>query len=116
MGYLAAFGFSLGPVVWVLIAEIFPNRLRSYAVAIATFTLWGANFVVSLSFPCLLSSLKGYSFVIYGSMCLLCLLFVWKYLQETKGKSLEQIETEFRGTRAARAELEPAPAILLSEG
>jgi sugar porter (SP) family MFS transporter len=95
MGYLAAFGFSLGPVVWVLISELFPNRLRSYAVAIATFMLWGANFVVSFTFPYLLNHLKGYSFVVYGSMCLLCLIFVWKYLEETKGKSLEQIETEF---------------------
>ncbi|HEX3717252.1 MAG TPA: sugar porter family MFS transporter [Verrucomicrobiae bacterium] len=95
MGYLAAFGFSLGPVVWVLIAEIFPNRLRSYAVAIATFALWGANFVVSLTFPYLLKSLKGYSFVIYGSMCVLCLLFVLKYLEETKGKTLEEIEMGF---------------------
>jgi sugar porter (SP) family MFS transporter len=92
MAYLAAFGFSLGPVVWVLIAEIFPNRLRSYAVAVATFALWGANFVVSLTFPYLLNNLKGYSFVIYGSMCLLCLIFVLKYLQETKGKTLEEIE------------------------
>lgn len=116
MGYLAAFGFSLGPVVWVLIAEIFPNRLRSYAVAIATFMLWGANFLVSLSFPYLLSRLKGYSFVIYGSMCLLCLLFVWKYLQETKGKSLEQIERDFAGHGPRDAKAEPAPAIVLSEG
>lgn len=94
MGYLAAFGFSLGPVVFVLISEIFPNRLRSYAVAIATFTLWGANFVVSLTFPWLLNHLKGWSFVIYGSMCLLCLLFVLKYLEETKGKTLEEIEMD----------------------
>ncbi len=97
MGYLAAFGFSLGPVVWVLISELFPNRVRSYAVAIATFMLWGANFVVSFTFPYLLNHLKGYSFALYGSMCLLCLAFVWKYLEETKGKSLEQIETEFLG-------------------
>jgi sugar porter (SP) family MFS transporter len=110
MGYLAAFGFSLGPVVWVLIAEIFPNRLRSYAVAIATFTLWGANFLVSLSFPFLLGRLKGYSFVIYGSMCLLCLLFVWKYLEETKGKSLEQIERDFVGRGRRGATPEPAQA------
>jgi sugar porter (SP) family MFS transporter len=95
MGYLAAFGFSLGPVVWVLISEIFPNRLRSYAVAIATFTLWGANFIVSLTFPYLLENLKGYSFVIYGAMCILCLLFVLKYLEETKGKTLEEIEMDF---------------------
>jgi MFS family permease len=97
MGYLAAFGFSLGPVVWVLIAELFPNRVRSYAVAIATFILWGANFVVSFTFPYLLNHLKGYSFVVYGSMCLLCLAFVLKYLEETKGKSLEQIEADFLG-------------------
>ncbi len=97
MGYLAAFGFSLGPVVWVLLAEIFPNRVRSWAVAIATFSLWAANFLVSLSFPYLLKNLQGYSFVIYGSMCVLCLLFVLKYLKETKGKSLEQIEQEFVG-------------------
>jgi len=92
MVYLAAFGFSLGPVVWVLIAEIFPNRLRSYAVAITTFTLWAADFVVTLTFPYLLNNLKGYCFVIYGAMCILCLLFVMKYLEETKGKTLEEIE------------------------
>ncbi|HEX4342288.1 MAG TPA: sugar porter family MFS transporter, partial [Verrucomicrobiae bacterium] len=99
MGYLAAFGFSLGPVVWVLISEIFPNRQRSYAVAIATFSLWGANFVVSLTFPYLLNNLKGYSFVIYGSMCVFCLLFVLKYLEETKGKTLEEIETGLIGSK-----------------
>ena len=93
MGYVAAFGFSLGPVVWVLISEIFPNRLRSYAVAITTFTLWAADFLVTLTFPWLLNNLKkGYCFVIYGSMCFLCLLFVLKYLEETKGKTLEEIE------------------------
>lgn len=100
MGYLAAFGFSLGPVVWVLISEIFPNRLRSYAVAIATFMLWGANFIVSLTFPYLLDNLKGWSFVIYGSMCVLCLLFVLKYLEETKGKTLEEIEMDFIGSKS----------------
>jgi sugar porter (SP) family MFS transporter len=97
MGYLAAFGFSLGPVVWVLISELFPNRIRSYAVAIATFMLWAANFVVTLTFPYLLGHLKGWCFVIYGAMCVLCLLFVAKYLRETKGKTLEQIETEIAG-------------------
>jgi sugar porter (SP) family MFS transporter len=109
MGYLAAFGFSLGPVVWVLIAEIFPNRLRSYAVAIATFMLWGANFVVSLTFPYLLDNLKGWSFVIYGSMCVLCLLFVLKYLDETKGKTLEEIEMDF--TKLGPSEASPSSAM-----
>lgn len=95
MVYLAAFGFSLGPVVFVLISEIFPNRLRSYAVAISTFMLWAANFVVTLTFPYLLKNMQGYSFVIYDVMCVLCLLFVLKYLDETKGKTLEEIEAGF---------------------
>lgn len=99
MGYLAAFGFSLGPVVWVLIAEIFPNRLRSIAVAIAAFTLWAADFIVSLTFPYLLKHLQGYSFVIYGSMCVVCFLFCLKYLEETKGKTLEEIEMDFTKSR-----------------
>lgn len=104
MAYLAAFGFSLGPVVFVLISEIFPNRLRSYAVAISTFALWGANFIVCLTFPPLLNSLGGRCFIIYGSMCVLCLLFVLKYVEETKGKTLEEIEMDF-----SKANLEKAP-------
>jgi sugar porter (SP) family MFS transporter len=97
MGYLAFFGFSIGPVVWVLISEIFPNSLRSHAVAICFFCLWAADFVVSFTFPYLLSHLEGYSFLIYSFLCFLCLLFVLKYITETKGKSLEQIEKELVG-------------------
>lgn len=97
MGYLAFFGFSIGPVVWVLISEIFPNRLRSHAVAISFFFLWLADFMVSLTFPFLLSNLKGYSFLIYSFLCFVCLLFVIKFIKETKGRTLEQIEKEFTG-------------------
>jgi sugar porter (SP) family MFS transporter len=99
MGFLASFGFSLGPVVWVLIAEIFPNNLRSHAVAVSTFSLWTANFVVSFTFPYLLVNLKGYTFLVYAFMCFLCLVFVIKYLTETKGKTLEQIEKELVNQR-----------------
>jgi len=98
MGFLAFFGFSIGPVVWVLISEIFPNNLRSQAVAISFFFLWATDFVVSFTFPYLLNHFKGYSFLIYSLMCFLCLLFVIKYITETKGKSLEQIEKEFVST------------------
>jgi sugar porter (SP) family MFS transporter len=97
MGFLAFFGFSVGPVVWVLISEIFPNSLRSHAVAVSFFFLWAADFLVSFTFPYLLSHLKGYSFLIYSFLCFLCLLFSIKYITETKGKSLEQIEKEFVG-------------------
>jgi len=98
MGYLAFFALSLGPIVWVLIGEIFPNRLRSHATSLAVFCLWGANFVVSFSFPVLLKWLHGgFTFLIYAVMCVLCLVFVFKYLAETKGKSLEQIEKDLIG-------------------
>lgn len=110
MIYLASFGFSLGPVVFVLISEIFPNRLRSLAVAIATFTLWAADFVVSYTFPPLLNRLHGYSFAVYGSMCVLCLLFCWIYLEETKGKTLEEIEMDFAKTNASPGTAKPVTA------
>jgi sugar porter (SP) family MFS transporter len=97
IGFLASFGFSLGPVVFVLISEIFPNNLRSHAVAISIFLLWTANFIVSFTFPYLLKNLQGYTFLIFSSMCFLCLLFVIRFLTETKGKSLEQIEKELAG-------------------
>lgn len=98
MGYLAFFALSLGPVVWVLIGEIFPNRLRSHAVAVSVFCLWAANFVISFSFPILLKRLQGgFTFLIYAVMCIFCFLFVYKYLKETKGKSLEQIERDLVG-------------------
>jgi sugar porter (SP) family MFS transporter len=95
MGYLAFFALSLGPVVWVLIGEIFPNNLRSHAVSLSVFCLWGANFIVSFSFPFLLTHLKGgFTFLIYALMCVLCFVFILRYLVETKGKTLEQIEKE----------------------
>lgn len=95
MGYLAFFALSLGPIVWVLIGEIFPNNLRSHAVSLSVLCLWGANFIVSFSFPFLLTHLKGgFTFMIYALMCVLCFFFILKYLVETKGKTLEQIEME----------------------
>lgn len=95
MGFLASFGFSLGPIVWVLIPEIFPNHFRSLGVAFSVFMLWAANFLVSWTFPALLKYLKGNAFFIYAAFCFLCVVFVIKYVKETKGKSLEQIEHEY---------------------
>lgn len=97
MGFLACFGFSLGPVVWVIISEIFPNNLRSYAVAVTVFSIWASNFVVSFTFPLLLESMGGSTFFIYSFMCFLCLWFVIRYVTETKEKSLEQLERELVG-------------------
>lgn len=92
--YVASFAISLGPVVWVIMSEIFPNRIRGKATAIAAMTLWAADYVVSQSFPPLLSSAgPATTFWIYGSMSLLTFFFTWRFVPETKGKSLEEIES-----------------------
>lgn len=92
--YVASFAISLGPVVWVIMSEIFPNRIRGKATAIAAMTLWAADYVVSQSFPPLLSSAgPATTFWIYGSMSLLTFFFTWRIVPETKGKSLEEIES-----------------------
>ena len=97
--YVAAFALSWGPVTWVLLAEIFPNKIRGKALAIAVAAQWVANYLVSWSFPMMNDSTylsntfnHGFAYWIYGLMGLLAAIFVWKWVPETKGKSLEEIE------------------------
>ncbi len=89
--YTASFMMSWGPICWVLIAEIFPNTIRSQAVAIAVAAQWIANFLVSSTFPSLCNWSVGGTYCIYALMSLLSALFVWKYVPETKGKTLEEM-------------------------
>lgn len=89
--YTASFMMSWGPICWVLIAEIFPNTIRSQAVAIAVAAQWIANFLVSSTFPTLCDWSVGGTYCIYAVMSLLSALFVWKYVPETKGKTLEEM-------------------------
>jgi sugar porter (SP) family MFS transporter len=100
IGYIASFAMSVGPVTWVILSEIFPTRVRGRALAVATFFLWIAVFVVTQTAPYLnkdpwlVQTFHGaFPFAIYGSMCVIELVFVWKFVPETKGKSLEEIET-----------------------
>ena len=94
--YIASFAASLGPTVWVFLSEIYPNHLRSKAMSVAIIALWIACFVVSLTFPVLIGNLGGgYTFVLFALICLANLIFVFKYIPETKGKTLEEIEKEF---------------------
>jgi SP family xylose:H+ symportor-like MFS transporter len=99
LGYISCFALSVGPVTWVIISEIFPTRIRGRALSIATVFLWTANWIVSQTFPMLDENQwladrfhHGFSFLIYGSMCFILLVFMWKRVPETKGKSLEEIE------------------------
>ncbi|OAV68254.1 D-xylose transporter [Bacteroidales bacterium Barb6] len=90
--YTASFMMSWGPICWVLIAEIFPNKIRGQAVAIAVAAQWAANYFISSSYPAMMEFSGAMTYGFYGLMAVLSALFVWKMIPETKGKTLEQME------------------------
>ncbi|MCD6332322.1 MAG: sugar porter family MFS transporter [Bacteroidales bacterium] len=95
---IACYAMTLAPVTWVILSEIFPNRIRGAALAIATFFLWSGCFILTYTFPILNHLLKtSGTFWIYGAICVAGFLFVLFKLPETKGKSLEKIEQEMTG-------------------
>lgn len=100
--YTAAFSLSWGPVTWVLLSEIFPNEIRSQAMSISVAVQWIANYLVSWTFPMMDKSTLlldlfhgGFAYWLYGLMGILSALFIWKFVPETKGVSLEQIRMIF---------------------
>jgi SP family xylose:H+ symportor-like MFS transporter len=102
--YTAGFAVSWGPVTWVLLSEIFPNQIRGKAMAVAVASQWVANYLVSWTFPILdknpylVDHFKhGFAYWIYGAMSVLAALFMWRVVPETKGHSLEEIETVWQG-------------------
>jgi len=104
LGYIACFALSLGPVVWVVMSEIFPTRIRGRAMAVATVCLWCACFLVSQTFPKLLEwAGSTYTFYGYAAMCVIMFVFVAFVLPETKGKTLEEIEQWWRPEPASNA-------------
>jgi SP family arabinose:H+ symporter-like MFS transporter len=95
---IACYAMSLAPVTWVVLSEIFPNRIRGAAMSVATFSLWAACFVLTYSFPLLNEALRASgTFWLYGFICILGFWFIKKKLPETKGKSLEEIEHDLIG-------------------
>ena len=99
--YSASFMFSWGPICWVYMAELFPNTIRSQATAIAVAFQWISNFAVSSSFVPLYNYSHAMVYILYGVICLIAALFVWKLVPETKGKTLEQITTMWRESMKA---------------
>jgi SP family xylose:H+ symportor-like MFS transporter len=113
--YTAGFAVSWGPVTWVLLSEIFPNQIRGKAMAVAVAAQWIANYLVSWTFPILdenpylVAHFKhGFAYWIYGVMSILAALFMWRFVPETKGRSLEQMEKLWHkaGEEAPLAELQ----------
>jgi sugar porter (SP) family MFS transporter len=93
MLFIAFFASCIGPAFWTLVAEMFPNRIRGQAVALASFTQWVFNFLVVLLFPYVLDALGGsITFLFLSVMSLIQLMIAWFFIKETKGKSLEEIE------------------------
>lgn len=101
--YTASFAMSWGPVCWVLLSEIFPNKIRGQAMAIAVAAQWTANYLVSWTFPMMDKSTylnelfhHGFAYWVYALMGILSALFIWKFVPETKGKTLEEMNGLFK--------------------
>jgi len=101
--YIACFGLSVGPVVWVILSEIFPTAVRGRALGLATFFLWTADYAVTQTFPIMDAKDSwfvkhfnhAFPFYTYAFFCVVLIIVVWKLVPETKGRSLEEIERDW---------------------
>lgn len=91
-GFVIFFGMSWGPVVWVLLGEMFPNRFRAAALSLAAAGQWAANWSITMSFPIIKDFSLTFGYFMYAAFALLSFLFVLKFVHETKGKSLEDMD------------------------
>ena len=95
--YIICFAMSLGPIGWILVSEVFPLKIRGIAMSICTVSNFAFNFFVVGSFPVLLHRIGGaWTFWLFGIVSILCIIFVYFFVPETKGISLEQIESNWR--------------------
>jgi SP family xylose:H+ symportor-like MFS transporter len=98
--FIGSFALSMGPVVWVMLSEMFPNKMRSVAMSVAVAAQWAANYVVSQSFPIVMGSdvnngstwNGSLPYFIFIGFIILIVFLTMKYIPETKGKTLEEIE------------------------
>ncbi len=93
--YIAFFAFTWGPVMWVMLGEMFSNKFRGAALAVAGLAQWGSNFLITITFPLLLTSIGlGISYGIYAAFGVLAFFIVRKFVSETKGRTLEEISRD----------------------
>jgi len=101
--YTGSFAIGLGPVFWLLIAEIYPLKIRGAAMSVASMANWAANFIVTVSFLTLLSAIGGVgAFFLFGFLTLVALAYFWRKVPETKGRSLQEIERDLVPVRSER--------------
>ncbi|HTN06193.1 sugar porter family MFS transporter [Agriterribacter sp.] len=97
LGFIACFGASLGPIPWVIMSEIFPNKTRGLAMSVSVLLLWLSIVAITQFFPMLMEAIGGaYTYWLFMGNAILLLIFIWKELPETKGKSLEAIEKNWK--------------------
>jgi len=110
--YVGAFGCTLGAVTWVYLSEIFPNRIRGLALSVATLALWLADFVVTYTFPVMTKHLSiATTLFCYAALCAVAFGYMLSNVKETKGRSLEEIETLFASSRLPHPASPPAPLL-----
>jgi len=99
--YIAFFAFSWGPVMWVMLGEMFPNQFRGAALAFCGLVQWGSNFLITMTFPIMLAGIGlGFSYGIYATFGLVAFIFVRAFVKETRGRTLEDLsrEAQYRGS------------------
>ncbi len=95
--YVASFSIGMGPGVWVVLSELFPTKIRGRAMSLATIALWSACLLITLTFLSLVKAITAAgAFWVYALMCGFTFMFVWRFIVETKGKTLEEIERSWR--------------------
>jgi sugar porter (SP) family MFS transporter len=110
--YIASFAFSLGPVVWTMINEIFPSRVRGKSVAFCTAVNWGSAFIVSATFLSLMDAIgESVTFLLFALACVVAFAWIKRRVPETKGKSLEEIQQAWAEHDEALAAPAPAPEV-----
>ncbi len=109
-GFVVFFGATWGPVMWVLLGEMFPNQIRAKAMALATAGNWVANFLVTVTFPTLRDTSLGLAYGIYAFFALLSFFFVLGKIPETKGMELEDMQETTYDRRKAKSAAQPSSA------
>ncbi len=106
--FVACFAFSMGPIKWVFMSEVFPTRIRGRAMAISSLAVWLAGALVNQIFPIIRDSWgKNMTFFIFAAILIPQFFFVWKIMPETKGRSLEEIERSFQGAEGGKPGVQP---------
>ena len=108
--YIYAFNFGMGGIYWVVVSELFPTRIRGAASSLSVIFLWGGNWVVLLLFPTMLEIFQRSVFFLFAGVCGVCLMFMWFFVPETKGKTLEHIERDLFHLDGHRAAVHAEPS------